>query len=70
MTSANVHGAADSLTVEDVEVALGGIDVVLVPDGEDVLGIASTVVDARGDTPVVLREGVISQAEVTAAWPS
>lgn len=71
MTSANPHGRPDLQTADDIERALAGIDAVLVTDGAaDVKGTASTIVDARGDRPIVLREGVITQAEVAAAWPS
>lgn len=65
LTSANVHGAPDSRTTEDVRTAFPGIYVL---DGS-IGGRASTVVDATGPRPRVLREGVISQREVDAAWP-
>lgn len=55
MTSANRHGEADPRTVDEVQRAFPGVPVV---DGS-VPGTASTVVDATGEEPVVLREGVV-----------
>lgn len=68
MTSANHHGEPDPITRTDVEAALAG-DPVTFFGGGPVSGTASTIVDATGDQPRVLREGVISEAEVAAAWP-
>ena len=64
MTSANPHGAPDPLHADDVRALFPGV---LVVGDEAVPGTASTVVD--GTTGRVLREGVISKAEVAAAWP-
>lgn len=63
MTSANPHGASDPLTADDVRARFPDLLVV----GDQVPGTASTVVD--GVTGRVLREGVISEMEVAAAWP-
>lgn len=55
MTSANRHGAADPLTAAQVREQLPGVPVV----GKRVRGEPSTIVDARGEHPVVLRRGVV-----------
>lgn len=65
MTSANPHGAPDPRTANEVRAHFPDLLVV----GDSVPGTASTVVDCTGDAPRVLREGVISEAEVAAAWP-
>ncbi len=63
MTSANPHGAPDPRTADEIRAHFPDLLVV----GDDVPGTASTVVD--GTTGKILREGVISEAEVAAAWP-
>ncbi len=65
MTSANPHGAPDPLTAEEVRTHFPDLLVV----GDEVPGQASTVVDCTGESPKVLREGVITEGEVAAAWP-
>lgn len=69
MTSANRHGDPDPSTADDVVRALRHVRDLVVVDADAVPGTASTVVDATGPVPRVLREGVISAAEVVAAWP-
>lgn len=59
-TSANLSGAPDSLTLADALSGLGGeVDVAVnggaLPSGS----LASTVVDARTENPVVLRQGAL-----------
>ena len=55
-TSANLSGGPNPRRVEDIpeeiRAAVGAI-----VDGGDLPGIASTVIDLRGDDPVVLRRG-------------
>lgn len=72
MTSANRHGGPDPHTRDDLDRALAeagdGAGIVVVGDGP-VPGIGSTVVDATGPAPRVLREGIIPKHEVVAAWP-
>ena len=58
-TSANRTGADAPATVVDVVRALGA-DVALVLDAGPIQGTQpSTIVDARGDEPVLLRDGVV-----------
>ena len=66
-TSANVHGAPTPATAAEVATALGEVDLVL-DGGHCPGGLASTVVDATGPAPVVLREGPIDEASIVAAW--
>ena len=51
-TSANLHGGPDPRRLEDV------------PDGGELPGTPSTVVDLTGPEPEVLREGAVPAAEV------
>ena len=61
VTSANRSGAPDPVTAMEVSEALCD-DVDLILDGGPCdIGEVSTVLDVRGDVPVVLREGAISK---------
>jgi L-threonylcarbamoyladenylate synthase len=62
-TSANRHGQPTPVTAEQAAAALIGAPA-LVVDGGPCSHTASTVVDATGDEPVVLREGPISEVEI------
>lgn len=55
MTSCNPHGAPDPVTADDVRALFPD----LLVHGERVPGTASTVVDATGDAPIVLRQGAL-----------
>lgn len=55
MTSCNPHGAPDPITAEDVRALYPDLLVV----GDRVPGTASTIVDATGDEPIVLRHGAL-----------
>jgi len=67
VTSANLSGAPDALTAEEVLAQLSGrIEVVL--DGGKVLGgRPSTVVDCSGVSPKILRAGPISTSDINQA---
>ncbi|MBT8208572.1 MAG: threonylcarbamoyl-AMP synthase [Acidimicrobiia bacterium] len=58
-TSANRHGSPTLTQASDVEKEFGGY-VDLIVDGGRLDGAPSTVVDVRGSSPIVLREGAIS----------
>ena len=63
-TSANLSGQPSALTADEVYSQFGG-EIDLVIDGGRCLGgRESTIVDVTGETPVVLREGAISKAEL------
>jgi L-threonylcarbamoyladenylate synthase len=66
VTSANPHGTPTPLTAADVAGSLGP-DVGLVVDGGTLTSVPSTLVNVRGDDPVVEREGAIAVSDVTAA---
>ncbi|MGB1698287.1 MAG: L-threonylcarbamoyladenylate synthase, partial [Thermoplasmatota archaeon] len=59
MTSANLHGQPDPITASDIPFQIPVV-------GDSVPGTASTVVDCTGEAPVLLREGMVSLAEVQA----
>lgn len=68
--SANRSGRPSPTTAADVVDDLGGaIDLVL-DGGRSPVGIESTVVDARGTAPVVLREGAVTREDLGEAAPS
>ena len=62
-TSANLSGGKDPTTIAELPRELvKEVDVVV--DGGKVLGVPSTVVDCTGEVLKVLREGVVSRAEL------
>ncbi|MDW3219282.1 MAG: L-threonylcarbamoyladenylate synthase [Acidimicrobiales bacterium] len=63
-TSANLHGDDPPARAADVAELFADVDVVI--DDGPRPGAASTVVSVVGDSPVVLREGPISQADIDA----
>ena len=65
-TSANRHGRPTPPTAEAAAAALSAPPD-LVVDGGPCAGTASTVVDATGDGPVILRQGPLSEDEVVEA---
>ena len=58
-TSANISGEASTAGAEEVIEALGSA-LAIVLDGGRTGNVASTVIDVRGATPVLLRDGVVS----------
>jgi L-threonylcarbamoyladenylate synthase len=63
-TSANLSGAAPSAVPDEVARTLGDRIDVLVDAGVTPGGLASTIVDATGETPLLLRAGAISWDEI------
>ncbi|MBE0430200.1 MAG: threonylcarbamoyl-AMP synthase [Dehalococcoidia bacterium] len=63
-TSANLSGRPSALTADEVSLQLGERVDSIVNGGECPGGRESTVVDVRGQTPVVLREGIIPSYEI------
>jgi L-threonylcarbamoyladenylate synthase len=64
-TSANRHGEPDPRRLDEVPQAL--LDAVAAAvDGGELPGIPSTVVDATGEEPRVLREGAVPESETLA----
>ena len=63
-TSANISGAEDPQSLEELRRQVGGrVDCVL-SVGPLPAGTASTIVDVTGTMPKLIREGVISFAEI------
>ena len=62
--SANRSGRPSPTTAEHVRADLGDAVDVIVDGGPCGLGLESTVVDARGAVPIVLREGMITREEL------
>ncbi len=67
-TSANLSGSPSALTAEDVRGQFGDRIDLVIDGGRCPGGIESTVVDATGEKPLVLREGAISQRELEKAY--
>lgn len=59
--SANRSGRPSPTTAGHVLADLGGSIDAVIDGGQCVIGVESTVVDARGDVPVVLREGAVTR---------
>lgn len=67
--SANPSGRISPTTAAHVAADMGGkIDLIL-DGGACEKGIESTVIDARGDTPVLLRRGTVTPDAINAVWP-
>ncbi len=67
MTSANTHGSSSPASFEELEEAILDKVDVAVDGGRCPVGVASTIVDATGMVPRILREGMVDLAEVFAA---
>jgi L-threonylcarbamoyladenylate synthase len=63
-TSANISGAANPLTVQDVLSQLDGRIELALDGGRTPDGIPSTVVDCTQIVPVILRQGAITLQEI------
>jgi L-threonylcarbamoyladenylate synthase len=59
-TSANFSGEPPASTADAVAAAFGNTIDVLIDGGQTPGGLPSTIVDATGDVPVLLREGAIA----------
>ncbi len=67
VTSANRSGEANTLTAQEVLAQLDGRIELILDGGRVNGGVPSTVVDATGSSPVVLRVGPVSASEIEAA---
>lgn len=69
VTSANRSGCPEALTASEVAAEFSGEeDLVVVDGGPSPGGRASTVVDATGEAPRILRGGPLSKAELEEVW--
>ena len=67
--SANPSGRISPTRAEHVAADMAGkIDLIL-DGGPCTEGIESTVIDARGETPVLLRRGTVTPEEIERIWP-
>ena len=63
-TSANISGAPNPRTAQDVASQLGGRIPLILDGGQSPGGIPSTVLDCTGDEMIILRHGPVSIAEI------
>ncbi len=67
LTSANLHGEPPARSARELNPQLAGAVEWVVDGGASKIGVASTVVDATGPAPRVLREGALTEREILAA---
>jgi L-threonylcarbamoyladenylate synthase len=70
VTSANLTGQPPATTAEGALEQLGAAVEVYLDAGPSQSTVASTIVDVTGDTPVVLRQGSLTLAQLRAVAPS
>jgi L-threonylcarbamoyladenylate synthase len=63
-TSANLHGAPSPVTCEDARAQLGETVDLYIDCGPTPLGKESTIVDASGESPKVIREGALRREDI------
>jgi L-threonylcarbamoyladenylate synthase len=64
-TSANLSGAPDPATAEQVHKQLGSRVDMIIDGGRCPVGVSSTILDLTTDPPTILREGAITRDELT-----
>jgi L-threonylcarbamoyladenylate synthase len=64
-TSANLSGAPDPATAEEVHKQLGSRVDMIIDGGRCPIGVSSTILDLTTDPPTILREGAIKRDELT-----
>jgi L-threonylcarbamoyladenylate synthase len=69
-TSANLSGGENSLDASQLLYLWGGLIEPILDGGNTAGGMPSTVVDCTGNTPVILRQGPISEDDLFAAIKS
>ena len=67
-TSANISGKPATLAADEVEQQLGNEIDFIIDGGECPGGRESTIVDTTGESPVILRHGIISAYEIDKAY--
>ena len=65
-TSANISGAADPRTLDELREQVGGRVDLVIEEGPSPAGTASTIVDVSGDEPKLIREGAVPFEEIAA----
>jgi L-threonylcarbamoyladenylate synthase len=66
-TSANISDKPSPVTAQEVEQQLGSKIDLIIDTGRCTGGLESTVVDVTGETPVILRQGIIPEDEIKRA---
>ncbi|MCX6400125.1 MAG: L-threonylcarbamoyladenylate synthase [Propionibacteriales bacterium] len=67
VSSANLSGQEAALDADSAEETLGESVAVIIDAGTSPGGVASTIIDATGDRPRLLREGALAVADIDAA---
>lgn len=67
-TSANISDKPSPVTAEEVDQQIGSQVDLIIDMGRCPGGLESTVVDFTGETPVILRRGVISEEKIKAVY--
>ena len=67
-TSANLSGKPSILTADEVKQQLGGKVDFIIDGGQCSGGRESTIVDVRGEVPVILRQGIIPKREIEESY--
>lgn len=67
--SANPSGKISPTTLEHVLADMGDKIDFIFDGGNCAAGIESTIIDARGDRPALLRPGSLAPSEIEAVWP-
>lgn len=67
--SANPSGRISPTRAEHVAADMGGLVDLILDGGPCREGLESTVIDARGETPVLLRQGTITPDRIAPIWP-
>lgn len=65
--SANLSGKISPTTAQHVATEFAGTDLPILDGGACIVGLESTVIDARGTEPILLRPGGITEEQITAA---
>lgn len=68
VTSANLSAHQNTLSAADVFAQLNGSIPLILDDGSQTGGLASTVIDCMHEEPVLLREGPIAYAHILEVW--
>ena len=67
VTSANVSGQPPATTILDAATQLGSAVTVYLEAGPSAGGLASTILDCTGESPVILRAGAVTAAQIREA---
>lgn len=66
LTSANTHGVPAPATSDDIERRIADVSDLTLSAGPTIAGASSTIVDATGTEPKIVRQGPITEADIAA----